>query len=330
MPSQAAASQEVEPVRANQVYEEPKHEQVATIQRARILTAMVDEVAQRGAGSVTVARVVARTGVSRRTFYELFESCEDCLLEAFEQASEQVATVVVPAYGLPGSWRARMRRAVTAALECIAQDPRIGRLLIVESLGGGTAVVEQRGLLVERLIDAVDEGRHEAKSAGELPFAAEGVVGGVLSVVHTRLLEAEPERLVELVNPLMSMIVLPYLGPAAARKELEVSLPVSRSIPSNRSDDPLRELEMRLTYRTVRVLRSLAAHPGSSNRKVGDGAGIGDQGQISKLLARLHGLGLVENVASGLIRGEPNSWTLTDRGWEVQAAIGAHVDAHPN
>ena len=279
---------------------------------------------------MTVARVVARTGVSRRTFYELFESCEDCFLEAFEQALEQVAGAVLPAYALPGSWRARMRAAVTAALECIAADLRIGRLLVVESLGGGIAVVERRTWVLDRLIDAVAEGSHETKHGGELPFAAEGVVGGVLSVVHTRLLEGEPERLVELVNPLMSMIVLPYLGPVAARKELDVSLPESRATPSNRSDDPLRELEMRLTYRTIRVLRELAAHPGSSNREVGDGAGIGDQGQTSKLLARLHGLGLVENIAAGLVRGEPNSWTLTTRGWDVQAAIGVQADTYPN
>ena len=61
-------------------------EHVAEIQRARILAAMVDVVAERGAANVTVARVVTRSGVSRRTFYELFEDREDCFLAAFDQA----------------------------------------------------------------------------------------------------------------------------------------------------------------------------------------------------------------------------------------------------
>ena len=54
---------------------------------------------------------------------------------------------------------------------------------------------------------------------------------------------------------------------------------------------------MRLTYRTVRVLLAIAQHPGASNRQIGEDAGVHDQGQISKLLTRLHKLGLVDNIA---------------------------------
>jgi hypothetical protein len=78
---------------------------------------------------------------------------------------------------------------------------------------------------------------------------------------------------------------------------------------------------MRLTYRTVRVLMAVAATPGSSNRQVADGSGIGDQGQISKLLARLRRLGLIENMGAGPRRGAPNSWVLTQTGWGVQGAL---------
>jgi hypothetical protein len=78
---------------------------------------------------------------------------------------------------------------------------------------------------------------------------------------------------------------------------------------------------MRLTYRTVRVLMAVAAQPGGSNRQVADESGIGDQGQISKLLARLHGLGLIENTGAGSVRGAPNSWVLTAKGWDVQGAL---------
>src|SRR6202035_3547365 len=120
---------------------------------------------------------------------------------------------------------------------------------------------------------------------------------------------------------LMSMIVLPYLGPAAARKELELPTPKRpRQVPVAHRD-PLRDLEMRLTYRTVRTLIAVAEQPGSSNRTVGARAGIPDQGQVSKLLARLHTLGLIENTVPPSARGAPNAWTLTTRGWEIHGAI---------
>ncbi len=82
---------------------------------------------------------------------------------------------------------------------------------------------------------------------------------------------------------------------------------------------------MRLTYRTMRVLMSIAelSARGSyhSNRAVGEHAGIGDQGQASKLLARLHKLGLIENHGGDPARGEPNAWTLTATGRQVYDSI---------
>ena len=46
---------------------------VIEIQRGRILAAMVEVSAERGAGNVTVAHIVERAGVSRRTFYEAIQ-----------------------------------------------------------------------------------------------------------------------------------------------------------------------------------------------------------------------------------------------------------------
>jgi DNA-binding MarR family transcriptional regulator len=85
--------------------------------------------------------------------------------------------------------------------------------------------------------------------------------------------------------------------------------------------DPLRDVGMRLTYRTVRVLMAVAAHPGSSNREIGIAADMHDQGQTSKLLTRLSKLGLIENTGAGLARGAPNAWTLTPKGHQIQQAI---------
>lgn len=78
---------------------------------------------------------------------------------------------------------------------------------------------------------------------------------------------------------------------------------------------------MRLTYRTLRVLAAIAAQPGASNREVAEHADIADQGQMSRLLARLQKLGLIENTGQGQPQGEPNAWTLTAKGTEVEQAI---------
>ena len=79
---------------------------------------------------------------------------------------------------------------------------------------------------------------------------------------------------------------------------------------------------MRLTYRTARVLEALADCPGGSNRAVGERSGVPDQGQISRLLARLERLELAENSGRGHTRGEANAWTLTPTGRRVALGIG--------
>jgi AcrR family transcriptional regulator/DNA-binding MarR family transcriptional regulator len=287
-----------------------------------MLTAMVQEISERGAANVSVAHVVGRSGVSRRTFYEIFEDCEDCFLTAFDDALRGVAAVVLVAYEQPGSWQARIRAALTALLETLERDPATARLLIVESLAAGPRALERRQGVLAQITPAIEQGSAEGKS-GVVPtsLVAEGVVGGVLAVLHARLIEKGRGSLLELASPLMGMIVLPYLGPAAARREIERPAPMRSNEHHVVRKDPLQELPMRFTYRTMRVLMSVAEQPGCSNRTIGERAGIGDQGQASKLLARLHRLGLIENRGGDLARGEPNAWTLTTTGQEVHQSI---------
>jgi hypothetical protein len=78
--------------------------------------------------------------------------------------------------------------------------------------------------------------------------------------------------------------------------------------------------DIRMTYRTGRVLVAIATNPGASNRQVMDGAGITDEGQASKLLKRLAGFGVIENTGSHA-PGEANAWQLTARGVEVVRAM---------
>ncbi len=85
--------------------------------------------------------------------------------------------------------------------------------------------------------------------------------------------------------------------------------------------DPARPAPFRLTVRTHLVLTAIAelsereSNP-PSNREISRAAGVRDQGQISKLLARLEGCGLVENTG-GATAGVPNEWHLMPRGEEV-------------
>jgi DNA-binding MarR family transcriptional regulator len=244
------------------------------------------------------------------------------------------------------SWRERVRVGLFALLRLADDDPALGRLLVVDALAGGPPVLRRRAEILALLAQIVDQGssssRSRSGSAASSALVAEGVVGAVLSVVHARLLESPSAAattatgpLVGLLNSLTSLIVLPYQGRATATRELSRPLPdvprarnanpvggEEESVPRRPlTSHPLQGLEMRLTYRTLRVLGAIAAHPGSSNREVGKEAGIQDQGQISKLLARLVRLGLIENTNKPRSQGERNAWALTPRGAQTERAL---------
>jgi AcrR family transcriptional regulator len=287
-----------------------------------MLSAMFDAMEERGVANVTVADVVSRSGVSRRTFYELFEDREDCFLAAFDDALARAEERVVPVFGLSGRWRERVRAALIEMLGFFDDEPGVARLLIVESLAAGPVVLARRARVLEVLAGAMDEGHNAGRVVREVPsLTGEGVVGAVISVIHARLVSGETQPLVELTGPLMGMIVLPYLGLGAAQREILRPVPERIVQVGGGRSDPLRDLPMRLTYRTISVLSAIAANPASSNREVGVAAGMHDQGQISKLLSRLDRLGLVENGGAGSSKGAPNAWTLTAKGREVQSVI---------
>jgi AcrR family transcriptional regulator len=288
-----------------------------------MIAAMVEVAAERGLTETTVAHIVSRSGVSRRTFYEMFSDREDCFLAAMEEAVARASEYLRDVYDANAKWRERVHAGLVALLEFAEDEPGMGRLCVVETLGAGPKVLERRRKLLGVLTAIVDEGRTEARTATVLPpLTAEGVVGGVLSVLHARLIDRRRRgSLLDLAGPLMGMIVLPYLGPAAAQRESQRSAVKRRARRAPLTKDPLRELDMRLTYRTVRVIVAVAGAPGASNREIGEAAEIEDQGQISKLLTRLERLGLLENTGAGQARGAPNAWVLTGRGREVEHAI---------
>ena len=302
-----------------------QHEQIVEIQRLRLLAAAVAAVDELGYGDTTVAVITSRARVSRRTFYELFKNREECLAAVLEDVVALVEGEIAVA-GLEGlAWRERVRGGLGVILGFLDREPALARVCVVQTQRGGIEVLERREEILAGLAAVVDDARRECPRAGGCtPLTAEGVVGAAFTIVYARLLRREPKPLTGLLGELMGMIVLPYLGTAAARREQARRVPAcsAGAAPGRAEDgravgDPLEGISMRLTYRTTRVLEGVAECPGASNREVAERAGIHDPGQVSKLLARLERLGLLTNTGEGHAKGEPNAWSLTPKGSRV-------------
>jgi AcrR family transcriptional regulator len=305
-------------------------EELIEIQRSRLLNAAVHIIDERGYAQGTVAHITRRARVSRRTFYELFANREACLLAVIDRTIEEVQSELAAADLDRLRWRERVRAGLTIILGFLDRQPALARACIVQAPRGGQAMLERRESVLAHLARAIDAGRAEGPR-GQVctTLTAEGLVGAAYTIVHTRLLRDERESLTGLLGELTAMIALPYLGPAAARREQARPVPQPSALDREAAEaqsatDPLEGLAMRMTYRTARVLEGLADRPGASNRLISEYAEIHDQGQVSKLLSRLARLGLLKNEARGHANGEPNAWALTNSGERVARSILIH------
>jgi hypothetical protein len=214
--------------------------------------------------------------------------------------------------------RARHRRGLGTSVDHHREEKELDTAV--------TFACEQRlhGPLVGLLERDVDTGEYRVEGrAGGSPavlaaLTGELVVGGVVSVIRANMLDEGAGRLVELAPALMAFIGAPHLGRAAAQAELE-GRPSGAGEATANDAGPARvqavshaaELPVRATHRTTLVLRAIARAPCSTNREVAQAAGLADEGQTSKMLARLERRGVIENVGLGPARGEPNAWVLT-------------------
>jgi AcrR family transcriptional regulator len=310
---------------------------VGEIQRSRLLAGAVATIDELGYPRATIGRITARALLSRRTFYQMFANRDECFAAVLEELVAAVAGELAAADLERSPWRERVRLGVWTILAFLDREPALARVCVVQALRAGRPVLERREVVLAWLAAVVDEGREDGARGDDLtPVTAEGVVGAAFAILYSRLSRRDSQPLTGLLGELMAMIVLPYLGPAAARRERTRSAPAtpvmspSTRAPAPRSGcDPLADVNLRLTHRTAKVLEGIAELSGRgadpSNREVATFAGVSDPGQISKLLSRLERLGLLVNTGAGHARGERNAWALTDKGQQVTHSIRLHA-----
>jgi AcrR family transcriptional regulator len=114
------------------------------VQRQRILRAMAEVAAERGYAGASVGLVVARAGVSRRTFYGCFQSREACFLALLDSGLDRAVDLVSRAFGGEESWQDGVRAALASLLVFLDSERLFARVWLVESLAAGAWALERR------------------------------------------------------------------------------------------------------------------------------------------------------------------------------------------
>jgi AcrR family transcriptional regulator/DNA-binding HxlR family transcriptional regulator len=317
-------------------------EHVVRDQRARIMRALAEVLAERGFAGATVGLVVTRARVSTRTFYQLFGGLEECLIAIMDSVLEEVVAFAAQELATAESWQDGVRSVLAALLSYFDREPELARVCIVETLAGGPVVLKHRERVIEAFRLPVIE-RIEREMSPLSPLAAEGVVSSVLGIMHAHIVTDEPGTFIELLGPLMALATAPYMGAWSVEREVERGDALARAIllkgdsrwppsaPAAKQDTeshaaPNAIFFADLSDATARRAREcvlfLAEHRDSSNREVGVGIDLVHQSLVSRLLTYLLQEGLVTKRSEG--KGKRNAWRLTPKGEETAQAMLQH------
>ena len=196
-------------------------EVVSRSQRDRLLEAAVRVVAEKGYAAATITDLTAEAGVSRTTFYELFEDKEACFLAAYDNAVEVLVRRVLSAYESEQRWPDRARAGLAALLELLAEEPALARLALVDVGAAGPGAQRRYRAAIQRLTPLFEEGRDFAPGGRSLPpNTSRMAIGGVTGLISDALLDGNADGLPGLLSDLLFATLVPYIGPNAATREV--------------------------------------------------------------------------------------------------------------
>lgn len=175
--------------------------------RRRLLQGMASVAASKGLHAVTIADVVREAGVSKRTFYEHFESKDACFLELYRVVSMNALNTLRDSVSAQRPWQQQLEQALQAYLSHMAANPELLRTLFIEIHHLGAAGERARRDVMDALaafmVETLRGGAGDSAIDSGLALAA---VGGINELV---LQAIEQGRAAELpaMTPVASEVV---------------------------------------------------------------------------------------------------------------------------
>lgn len=192
-------------------------------ERERVLEAMVRVAAAKGYEASTIDEVTAAAAVSREAFDQMFGGKEACFLEAYDAVIDVLLAHVSTAFEstVGQLWPDRVVAALRALVDLLADEPDIARMAMVEVTTVGESAMTRYRAALGRFTYFLEEGRGFAPKGDQLPAdTARFAIGGATSMIFDEVRAGHGPELRRLLPDLVFAVLMPYLGPQAAEKEM--------------------------------------------------------------------------------------------------------------
>jgi AcrR family transcriptional regulator len=189
---------------------------IAGHKKRRIMDAIAELTAEHGYGATKIGDIVRRAGVARKTLYDNFEGKEEVFLAAFDAGvDEAMRRIEQSCAEADGGWEEQLQAGLDAFLRCIAEEPALARMCLVEALSATPAATERYEEAMQRFVELTK--RVVPHPEGLPDTIEETLVGGVAWIVYQQIRRDETEKAVDLLPELSEFMLAPFV--AAAGRE---------------------------------------------------------------------------------------------------------------
>ena len=110
--------------------------------RGRLLAGLAASIKARGYRDTKIADIVAHAKTSRRTFYEVFETKDDCFLALLHDLHQQMIANVTASVDPAAPWDEQVKAGITAWIASMGAEPEIGISWVREFPSLGTRAAD--------------------------------------------------------------------------------------------------------------------------------------------------------------------------------------------
>jgi AcrR family transcriptional regulator len=212
--------------------------------RARIRRALTDLCFEQSYRATTLPALLERAEVSERDFRREFDDLDDCLCSILVEQRSELMAVAWNSFSGHEQWVDQMRALGLAMLRFAQEDPARARTILVEAelAGEPSRLIRDQGM--EMFSAFIDTGREQLSDPESVSTKTAYALGGAIFYqVRAKVEKNEFDQLTDHFPEMMYSIVLPYLGPEAALRELAIPPGAQHppDEPSEAADRPLRD-----------------------------------------------------------------------------------------
>jgi AcrR family transcriptional regulator len=200
-------------------------EQLNERQLERILAAATEVFAKRGFQDSTVDNIVAAAGVGVGSFYAHFEGKDDCLDHVCRRIGAEAHAAIAAELPAGGEWAARLCGGLLGLLRFAAANPLAARVVLLEAQTGGPEAIPHYAAMIDEIADFLRVGREASTLGREWPPAfEEATASGIVWLLQERLVRGELADVEALFAEVAEVALEPYLGTAAAKRQIAATL----------------------------------------------------------------------------------------------------------